>query len=92
MALASPVPLLLQNLWLTWVYWIAFVAVTVFTGAWLGVLLAFVLASVLSFAYRLLINRTSALSQPTLQRQQAHTHTQRQYSTELPSLGGNITL
>ena len=70
MALASPVSLLLQNVWLGWVYWLAFVVVTVLSGAWAGVLIAFVLASAVSFAYRLIVNRMSVdvSSRPTQHR------------------------
>ena len=66
MTLANPVGLVLQNLWLTWVYYVAFVVVTVLTGAWRGVLIAFVAASALSFAYRKFVNKTSASTRPPL--------------------------
>ena len=64
MTLVNPVSLLLQNLWLTWVYWVAFVAVVVFSGAWLGVFLAFVVASGVSFAWSKFVNKTLVPSQP----------------------------
>ena len=61
MVLAHPVGIVLQNLWQTWVYCAVFVAVTIFSGAILPVLLAFFLASLGSFLYLFLLNRT----QPT---------------------------
>ena len=59
MTLANPVALLLQNLWLNWVFQVAFIVVTVLSGAWLGVLIAFAAASAASFAYRRFVNKTS---------------------------------
>ena len=61
MTLASPIAIALQNLWLNWVYWVAFVVVTFITGAWIGVLIAFILASAVSFAFRRFVNKTSAI-------------------------------
>ena len=60
MTLVNPIGLVVQNLWLTWVYYVAFVAVTVLTGAWRGVLIAFVVANAVAFAYRRFVNKTSA--------------------------------
>ena len=58
MALANPFGIVLQNLWQTWVFSAAFVAMTLVTGAIVPVLLAFFLASLGSFLYLSLINRT----------------------------------
>lgn len=60
MALTHPTSLLLQNLWLTLPFWLAFVGLLLLTGAWAGLLLAFVLASLASLAYRTLLNTRSA--------------------------------
>ena len=60
MTLANPAAIALQNLWLNWVFYAGFVLVTLLTGAWLGVLIAFVLASATSFAHRRFVNKTSA--------------------------------
>ena len=57
MALARPVSLLLQNLWQTWVYALVLVVVSIITGAFKGVFIAFVVASLGSFAYRRFVNR-----------------------------------
>ncbi len=56
MALANPVGILLQNLWGTWVYALVFVLVSIFSGAFLGVILAFIVASLGTFAYRRFVN------------------------------------
>ena len=46
MALSHPTSLLLQNLWLTFPFWLSFVVLLCVTGAWFGLLLAFVFASI----------------------------------------------
>jgi hypothetical protein len=57
MALASPIGILLQNLWQTWVFAAVFVAVSIFSGAFIGVIIAFIVASIGSFLYRKYVNR-----------------------------------
>jgi NAD(P)-dependent dehydrogenase (short-subunit alcohol dehydrogenase family) len=57
MALSSPFSIHLQNVWLTWVFWLAFITVTVLSGAIIGVVFAFVVASVGAFLYRKYVNR-----------------------------------
>ena len=57
MALSSPLSLHLQNLWLSWLFWLAFISLTVLSGAIIGVLVAFVVASLGAFLYRQCVNR-----------------------------------
>ena len=73
MSLMHPTAFALQNLWLTLPFWLAFVCLLFCTGAWLGLLLAFVLASLASLAFRTLVNRRSA-SQLLSSRAAHHSH------------------
>ena len=59
MTLAHPTSIVLQNLWMTFPFWLSFVVLLGLTGAWIGLLLAFVLSTVASVAYRTLVNKRS---------------------------------
>ena len=57
MTLANPISILLQNLWGTWVYAAVFLLISLLSGAFIGVLIAFVIACLGSLAYRHFVNR-----------------------------------
>lgn len=57
MPYSSSVGVVAQNLWLHWSFFAAFVALSFLTGAWLGLLVAFVVASLVSFGYRKFVNK-----------------------------------
>ena len=60
MTLAHPYGSLLQNLFLTWPFYAIFVGVLALTGAWLLLLIAFIIASVAAAVHRKLVNKVSA--------------------------------
>ena len=66
MTLSSPNAVVLQNVWQTLPFWLSFVAALCLTGAWYGLLVAFVLASVASLLHRTLANRRSVGSAAAL--------------------------
>ena len=59
MSLAHPTSLVLQNLWHTLSFWLAFVCLLWLTGAWFGLLLALVIASIAALTFRTFLNRRS---------------------------------